>query len=216
MRRLYDFVKTFTWPQWIGVVLFGLITNALYDLLKPGVSTGASWIFRLLTLGSQTILDGTYATASSDPTPLLVIFIASVVAGIPVAYLFASIPTTPVMSTDIDPASADHEETMEELLEKRELLRLQFANLRKFAMILGVAVALFLFGMNTSLTHSLQLWRTFQSDMEMTRPYIDDAQEKTIRARFARVRTQEDYVKVMGELETIARAAGDPLPYSRH
>lgn len=216
MRRLYDFVKTFTWPQWIGVVLFGLITNALYDMLKPGVSTGASWIFSLLTLGSQTILNATYATASSDPTSLLIIFIASVVAGIPVAYLFSSIPATPLMPSDTDPVSPDDNATIEELLAKRDILRLQFANLRKFAMILGVVVALFLFGMNTYLTHALQLWRTFQSNMEMTRPYIDDAQEKKFRARFARVQTQEDYVKVVGELETIARAAGDPLPYSRH
>ena len=49
----------------------GLISTGLWDLLfKPGLTHVGRVFLTVITLGSETMRDGAYASAALDPTPL--------------------------------------------------------------------------------------------------------------------------------------------------
>jgi hypothetical protein len=215
----------FTWlsqraPETIiGLVLLGLLVTVLYDLVvRPTLSTAARALLTVATLGSSAIRDSVYESASLDPTPvtpLLLLLSLFGVATFPVVDIFLSrLPVSRLSrerkrledllkgATDQDkPAVLRQLDPIRARVRRRRLLFEVFALLGAFAVFVAVMVH----------NQSIVVWRSYHADLEVLRPHLTDAQYYKYRARFAGMRTREDFLLLRDDMKKVAAGKGARL-----
>lgn len=176
----------------IGVLLFGVVGSALYDfLVKPGINIFAETLFNVLTLGSQQVKDYSFNTSALDPTsiPALILLLS-------VATMAMWIPLERIVLRKIESRMRLRNTN------KTKTFILKWAVLPT---LLVVHIGMIFVPLNI-FNQAVLVWRTFNANIAIISPFVDDQKIKILKAKFASMHTSSDYQKIRAELEAIADA----------
>ena len=214
-------VKKIVWG-FISALFLAVIGNGIWELFaKPGLTKCNRIILNVITLGSAKIRDAAYASAALDPTPLASLQIILLVSTLPLALavlLFLVEFGGPIIEEKID-AIVDEliRENKDEKDKKIRDARIRegLRSLKRKASLALISVTLVisiagLVGVKI-LNQALLVYRTYQADMDICGPYMTFTEEKMLRARFASVKSREDYVQIHHSLEKLASKNGTKL-----
>ncbi len=211
-------------------VLIGLATSAIYDLIgRPGVT----WLLRVLTLGSHALRDSIYASAALDPTNLPITFVAtfapSVLVGAAIAFPIARLLMRK-KNAEVDAlrerADELHDAPSSEVMERAENLHAEIDKMNEWVsrakrkMDRALIILLLVAGLSSYIASSMwsqavMVWRVFHANITICESAISDGEAKILRARFAAMRTRDEYVSIDADMQKIASQHGLKLVSAR-
>ncbi len=196
----------------LGVLVAGLAINVIYDLLvRPGISTLTRTILDIVSFGSTTILDQTYAAAALDPRPVTTLMVLA---------MLASLLTIP-FSFRIGQSIArrmNHQKTL--LPEQSSALAIDAQldktekQLKKFVRhsLLGTTIAtLILFALLLFHSQSIRIWRIFDTNIRIITPYITELERNMLISKFALMKSKADYEIINAQQNSFAKRSGIEL-----
>lgn len=200
----------------VGVLILGIIGSTLYDLLvKPGLTNFGRFILDAITLGSESLKNAAYSSAALDPTPisgLVLLQVALVVASIPATRLIAASifrRDKEAIQKKIDALS--DEERKSELEDELDLLRSRYLVYRKIFWFIFVPWFIVLYVAFAVHNQSVVIWRTFNTNMAILRPYLSEQEFFTLRSRFSSMETGNEYKEIHHDMTQIASEKGTKL-----
>lgn len=183
-----------------GVLLMGVIGSSLYDMaIKPGIGSVGKYFLTVVTLGSESIRNSVYASAALDPTSRAQITTLSVCVGIFSAFTIAAI-LIPGLRRKLNAEGA-----------QGDAFRASSRRLRKHLIVLVLASTLMVNAITLMLSQSISIWRTYNANLKILAPHISDSERALLEARFASVKTKDEYVMLRGDMAAIAKAKGAEL-----
>jgi hypothetical protein len=204
----------------VFTLILGVLSSALWDIVfKPGLTQFGRFVLDTMTLGSSALKDLAYASAALDPTPLPALIGILIASTVPFA-LFGILLAIPIADRIVGQTLNQ----LDALAEKptAEFLREQIAKLRRlrrwmvgigsvFLLVLGcITVTAF-----SVLNQSVVIWRVFHANVRICGPFISEKDDKKFRARFAAVKSKNDYVSIANDLAAIAKTNSVSLvPYN--
>jgi len=201
----------------VGVLLFGLLCNTIYDLLvKPGLSAFGRLALDLLTLGSNTIKDAAYSSAGLDPTPvtgLMILMGALTAASFPAASLISrqlAERDKDKLNQKLENAQTDEEKKSAEA-EIHQQIKKKIKKLKAifwFIFLPWFAGLWIAFNIHNQ---SIVIWRIFHANMAIISPYISNIEQLKINASFTKIKCKTDYQKILSSMESIASTHSEKL-----
>jgi len=201
----------------LGALAIGVIGSGIWDLIaRPGLNRVASAISYGVTLGSRYVRDLPYSAAALDPRPLpgmvilyLIIMLPSVAVGVLFSKPKARRLTRKLeMRVELEGERGDVDTRAERMA---RVYRKELRKLQALLFILIGAVTLFGVVSYNIIDKAMILHRTFESNILILAPHLDDNAEANLRAMFASMDSAEDYVAVRTSMMDAARAAGVSL-----
>lgn len=177
----------------IGTLLLGAAGSGLWDILfKPGLGKIGRVILYLITFGSKTLKNYAYESAALDPTPL---------ASLVLILLLVSFVPLPLFFIGFKIGKWRVERKIEKLIRK--------AGRKLDYVMITMLLILVLITLTASLilNQAVLISRVFRADLTICGPYISADQEKSLKSKFASMKTKVDYSLINKELNKIADEA---------
>lgn len=193
----------------LGVVVLGLVGSTLYDLLvKPGLTGFGRLILDVLTLGSQRVLDSSYASAALDPTPVtgLLLLQGALIATCIPGFLMVARRMANKEEERLEKKTKDlaEDKLAPALAEELARLKRKFARLRLVfwsVFSLWIIMALVSFAVHNQ---SILVWRLFNANMATISAVASPNEIAGFRAEFAQMRTKAAYLELTNKMSKFA------------
>lgn len=189
----------------MGVIIVGLITSGLYDLVvKPGVSFIADWSYNLISVFSETIENAPFSSAALNPTvlPSLIqlIFYVAVLPG----SLFGFVLVLAITFT----------RNLKSENKERKSKKSENAKIIILLIVIFVYIIFLFLSLSTIFSvvnKSIFIYRVFQANIAICTPHIAEDERNKLLAEFAKMESKDDYMAINKRLEDIAKINGIKL-----
>jgi hypothetical protein len=191
----------------IGVLVIGVICSAIYDaIVKPGFGVVTKFLFGVFTLGSQRMKDSAYSNAALDPssTPSLMLLM----------FLIMSMAVVVAVKTA---SSEMHKRRLTRALEqngqtegrnaalvKKPITKLKLNIAIYTSRFSAVLFFIFAYVMITTTNQSVLVWRVYNANLAIISPYTQQDQLLGIKAAFAKMRTEKEFLELYKVMQDIA------------
>lgn len=186
----------------VGAIVLGLVTNALWDILKPVSHTLYKTVLYISVLGIEKLKDGIYQEISKGMhegvTLELYILINAVLLGLIIAICFAALVVRLRKSGKV---------TLAVKLERATLLSRHvgvwsFVSFIAVYMVFAVTVVSFSLVktkyINQAITHYLQV-------LTIAKPYLNSNQVEKFNSEFAQIKNSKEYKNLINEIEDVLK-----------
>lgn len=190
----------------IGVVVLALLTNVIWEVLKPLSGGIIVFIIRVTTLGIKKLNDSIYkeiARGLHENTSLQIyVIVTGLVLGLVFIILIGSY------------LSLRRDKQKDEIVNRNSWIERIFRSKKMlyFSFIYGVFLLCFLsldavqtIYINRSVTYYFQI-------ITIINPNISDQQYKVFNSRFSQIENSKDYLKIITEIEKFAKENNIVLP----
>lgn len=205
MKKQKKFISSM---GYLGVIILGIVTSALWDVLKPLTKFLFEFALNLSILGVEKFKDGIYqevAKGFHEGVSLeIFIVVHSFLLGIMLASFLILVFIRRRFSDDYIKEKTSF---TNKITDKFFLFHKNLSKNRSFAMFLVLYLSFA--GTITTLTLVKQKYINdatthFEQLSEIVRPYISVEQDILYRSSFFQIQNKEDYVKLIDNLEQIA------------
>jgi hypothetical protein len=168
----------------LSVIALGLISSALWELLKPAVIGGWDWLLNLTSLGLQSLKDGIFANAArAGALGNQVHSVSTIVASIVALCAFCIVW----------------------VIETRDQAKAHWTG-RRIAIALAVfSIALLAIGIRAQ--QATYIARNFETMLILAAPTLTDEALEQLRVEFIQVRSESDYNRLVESLLPALRKA---------
>ncbi len=190
------FAQSLTKNTIVMTIALAITASLLYDVIaKPGLGYLGNWLFRILTFGSEQLNDLAYESAALNPNsiPMMIVLFAALFAPSLVAclmYGFVSGMNASKRNKVTDNKKSERQNRIAKIL--------FFGILGVYGFIVSATV--------THLVKSVNIWRIFNANVAICKPYINTQEEDQIRAKFASMRSKREYIEISKHLMDIAES----------
>ena len=191
----------------IGAIVIGVIGSGLWDMLaKPGLSKLSRFFLTLITLGSESARNEAYYNAALDPTAIPSLVILLHLYSLP--FIILSVLVVSMITIAILRRKHRDSDITSKKTGRRTTLTVVFICIAFIWLLIGSSCGIVKF---LTYNQSVLIYRVFNANIRICAPYISEMEEKQLRARFAAVRTREDYLTIQDDLQRIAASNGVSL-----
>lgn len=192
----------------LGALALAGLGNGVWELLfRPGIG-----FLGALASGIADRMDtAVYENAALDPTAvsslMVLLLVMGVMAGMATLSLFAAFffPTIIKKISPPEPENYESEDAFNAACEEYDVARRKRHKLRRFWLVSCVFVTLFFsFYVFSIQNESIIVWRTFNQNLAICAPYMDDMQRKKIEASFRQMKRKVDFEAIKARLDEIA------------
>lgn len=177
----------------IGAVIVGTVGSGLWEMLaKPGLSRLGGAFLSLVTMGSESARNQAYAEAALDPTSIPSLILLLHFYTLPF-YLAVAFITIYVL------------DYRRKIRPKAQVTKgYKLSNVISWVLLIGLASWGFVKFL--TINQSVLIFRTFNTNVKICAPYISELSEKQLKAKFASIKTRNDYIALDQEIKKIAES----------
>lgn len=203
MDKFLEMFKTKAPITIIGVIVIGVIGSAIYDaIVKPGFGVVSKFLFGVFTLGSQRMKDSTYSNAALDPSSLPSLMILMLMIMGMAIFVVGKSVSSEIYKRRLD---RDFESDGERGVTRGRVTSKNKRRIAIYASRFSAVIFLIMSYIMISTTNqSILVWRVYNANLEIITPYMQQDQVLSVRAAFAKIRTEKEFVDLYQVMNDVA------------
>ena len=215
-----------------GVILIGVLTNALWEFLfKPSLLTAQNLILNLSTLGVQRFKDSMYIDIASGHHDRASLQLLGNFVGLSAGVLVGAVIGIFALSRSVwrendalikrinclgEPEQEMKPFTKEDAIDETEKIKNRLRKSDRLAFATALIVLVVVAGALTSgirIAYADSAVAHFEQILSIASPYlVEPRREEFLRSAFSQIRNKDDYEKIILELSAIAQKNGQHVP----
>ena len=178
-----------------GAIVVGAVGSGVWDVVaKPGLSSAANLLLRILASGSDKIRDLPYSMAALNPYSL------------PSLLLFLACASAPAYACGRATISLLPDRLYMKLFLDEEVWRRRQRQLAGVLFLYGFVLIAVGFTSLSILNRAIAVRRIYDANMEIIAPYVPSEEVLRLRSEFASMVSQADYFALKAQLKAVAAA----------